>query len=160
MILKFCSCLFLFLLLYTLRSATPYIPRKRCRISFHFVCLFAVFNNLWQSRCVWVLPHFVASLKFSECLVSQLSVPQLSVHLLPTAIRCKRSTYTYPPYIVSYMSCSSAAQLCELSHGACKDNKRVAHQIVGLMSAGLSVCLHVSLCVCLPVGLLCGCNNP
>lgn len=101
MILKFCSCLFLFLLLYTLRSAAPYIPRKRCRISFHFVCLFAVFNNLWQSRCVWVLPHFVASLKFSECLVSQLSVPQLSVHSLPTAIRCKRSTYTYISTIYS-----------------------------------------------------------
>lgn len=46
------------------------------------------------------------------------------------------------------MSCSSAAQLCELSHGACKDNKRVAHQIVGLMSAGLSVSLSVCLSVC------------
>lgn len=46
------------------------------------------------------------------------------------------------------MSCSSAAQLCELSHGACKDNKRVAHQIVGLMSVGLSVSLSVCLSVC------------
>lgn len=49
------------------------------------------------------------------------------------------------------MSCSSAAQLCELSHGACKDNKRVAQQIVGLISAGLSVCLPVCLSVCLSV---------
>lgn len=120
---------------------------KRCRISFHFVCLFAVFNNLWQSRCVWVLPHFVASLKFSECLVSQLSVPQLSVQPLPTAIRCKRSTYTYALYSIWVALVQHNCVNYRMGHA--KTTKEWLSRLwASCQQACLSVCLSVSLSAC------------